>query len=228
MKVVGIYKITNLITGDCYIGQSKDIYRRWKRHKNPNTWERDKTNKLYCAFESYGVESFSFEIIEQCTEELLKQREKYWIKAYNSQEQYNKITCGGDGTFCSQDVVEIRKRYANKERKKEVWKDYKSKINWSGFCKVWIGNTWKDIMPEVYSKENKKFHFHNTHQKGSSNGMAKLTEEDVVKIRKRFVKNEKWQDVYEDYKNKLTKESFFNVWRGYNWKHIVPDIYKKD
>ena len=28
-SITGIYKITNLITEECYIGQSVDIYKRW-------------------------------------------------------------------------------------------------------------------------------------------------------------------------------------------------------
>ena len=33
MKKIGIYKITNKINNKCYIGQSKDIYKRWKYEK---------------------------------------------------------------------------------------------------------------------------------------------------------------------------------------------------
>ena len=32
--ICGIYKITNQVNSKIYIGQSKDIYRRWKEHKN--------------------------------------------------------------------------------------------------------------------------------------------------------------------------------------------------
>lgn len=76
-------------------------------------------------------------------------------------------------------------------------------------------------MPEVYTEENKEFHKHNTGQKGSSNGRALLTEEDVYNIRK--MKKEgynKWE-VYEMYKNTgIKKSSFEYTWQGNNWKHI--------
>ena len=67
-------------------------------------------------------------------------------------------------------------------------------------------------MPEVYTPENKEFHLHNTGNKGSSNGRSRLTEEDVRSIRTRRKNGEQLKNVYEDYKDKLTKGSFKNVW----------------
>lgn len=121
-----------------------------------------------------------------------------------------------------EDVIDIRTRYDNHERCKEVEILYSAKIGHSGFSKIWKGETWKDIMPEVYTKENKEFHLHNTGQKGSSNGRSKLTEEDVYAIRLRKKNGEDWRAVYQDYKYTGIKEGpFYNTWCGYNWKHVV-------
>lgn len=81
-KICGIYKITNLINGKVYIGQSQDIYRRWKEHKYARN-KRD-CSALYGAFNKYGFENFSFEIIECCPLELLNEREIYYISLYHS------------------------------------------------------------------------------------------------------------------------------------------------
>lgn len=109
--------------------------------------------------------------------------------------------------------------YCNKN--KEVEKLYSDRIGHSGFSKIWKGETWIHIMPEVYTKENKDFHLHNTGQKGEENGRALLTKEDVVSIRTRRNNGEKWEDVYEEYKDKGIKPgSFYNTWKGYNWKTI--------
>ena len=37
-KISGVYKITNNITGDCYIGSSSNIKQRWAAEKSPSTW----------------------------------------------------------------------------------------------------------------------------------------------------------------------------------------------
>lgn len=231
--MVGIYKITNKINNKCYIGQSIHIEQRWKEHKSKYQQNRKSDLPLYKAFEKYGINNFIFEILEECSEDLLNEREKYWINFYNSlvhQNGYN-IREGGDGTsgenhprhkLTEEDVKDIRIRYNNHQRCKEVEKLYFNKIGHSGFSKIWKGQTWKHIMPEVYTKENKEFHLHNTGQKGSQNGHSKLTEQDVIIIRTRRKNGEKVKDVYQDYQF-LTFGSFKNTWYGYNWKNIVVE-----
>ena len=81
-KICGIYKITNLVNGKVYIGQSQDIYSRWKEHK----YARNKREcfALYGAFKKYGLDNFSFEIVECCPFEQLNEKEIYYIAQYHS------------------------------------------------------------------------------------------------------------------------------------------------
>jgi group I intron endonuclease len=67
IKMTGIYKITNLINGKSYIGQSLHIERRFLQHKSPYERERYSNKPLYKAFEKYGIENFDFSIIEECS-----------------------------------------------------------------------------------------------------------------------------------------------------------------
>lgn len=76
-KISGIYKITNKVTGDFYIGSSKNIKHRWACHKSPARWAYRPGMKLYQAMAQYGLDSFIFEVIEETT--MLKEREQYWI-----------------------------------------------------------------------------------------------------------------------------------------------------
>ena len=64
-KISGIYKITNTITGDFYIGSSKNINRRWAEHKHPSKWKRFPNNQLYKDMQEYGVDKFVFEVLEE-------------------------------------------------------------------------------------------------------------------------------------------------------------------
>ena len=75
MKISAVYKITNTVTGDFYIGSSKNIKSRWAHHKCKSTWMQ--TAKLYQAFNKYGIKSFRLEIIEKTSD--LNNRKKYWI-----------------------------------------------------------------------------------------------------------------------------------------------------
>lgn len=119
------------------------------------------------------------------------------------------------------DVIDIRIRYNNLERRNQVYELYKDRIGESGFSKIWKGETWKTVMMEVYTPENKYYHLHDTSNSGSKNGRAKVTEEDVRTIRLRKKQGEKLLEVYKDYENKLTKGSFTNIWSYQNWKNIV-------
>lgn len=231
--MIGIYKITNQINQKIYVGQSNDIKRRFAQHKSPYEQNRFAEKPLYKAFKKYGISNFTFEVIEECKIEELNDKEAYWIKQLKTliyENGYN-ITCGGNGVaeenhpkhkLTKQDVIDIRTRYNNHERCKEVEKLYSDRIGHSGFSKIWKGETWKSIMPEVYTKENKEFHRHNTGQSGSQNGRALLTEEDVIAIRLRKKNGEYWKDVYEDYKfTGIKSKCFQQTWLGYNWKNVV-------
>lgn len=93
--ICGIYKITNLINGHCYIGQSRNIKKRWEEHRTRafNIEDDGYNYPLYKSFRKYGLQNFSFEIIEQCSEKQLNEKENYWIQFY--QANYNQ-TIGQD------------------------------------------------------------------------------------------------------------------------------------
>lgn len=232
--MIGIYKITNRINENSYIGLSTNIEKRWSKHKlnykNEKSKEYNKT--LYRAFRKYGIENFSFEIIEICDREDLANKEIFWISYYDTfANGYNEtpggeiICVGGEKhpnhKLTEEDIKNIRNYYKCKARKKDVYSLYENRIGKSGFSKIWNGITWKNIMPEVYTTENKIFHKSNTANKGSQNGRSKLNEKDVYNIRLRKKKGEALSEVYKDYSNKITYKSFANVWSYQNWKNII-------
>lgn len=104
-KISGIYKITNLVNGKMYIGQSIDIYKRWREHKaiSLNKESQAYNYPIYCAFRKYGFENFKFEVIEECSTDKLDEKEIYYIEKYNTftlwknSNGYNQ-TIGGSGT----------------------------------------------------------------------------------------------------------------------------------
>ena len=86
-RKTGIYKITNLENGMCYVGQAVDIAERWKQHiKRGIGADPPTSNKLYPAMLAIGVENFTFEIIEQCNGSKLSEREQYWQDFYHAKD----------------------------------------------------------------------------------------------------------------------------------------------
>ena len=78
-EVCGIYKITNQKTDLVYIGQAVDMSTRWKNHAKAGLGiDTPANNKLYKAMKEDGLESFSFEILEQCSREELNEKERFY------------------------------------------------------------------------------------------------------------------------------------------------------
>lgn len=93
-----IYKITNLINGKEYIGKTNlTIEDRFKQHIRDSKRKSFEKRPLYDAINKYGIENFIVEKVEQCKEDLLNEREQYWIDHYNTYHNGYNATIGGDG-----------------------------------------------------------------------------------------------------------------------------------
>ena len=82
-KTCGVYKITNKINGKFYIGSSNNIERRWYNHKLLLTEGTHDNQHLQNAWNLYGNNNFSFEIIEECLPEVQFEREQYYLDSLN-------------------------------------------------------------------------------------------------------------------------------------------------
>lgn len=215
-----VYKITNNINGKVYIGITTcSLEYRWSRHLTEGRNENN-TKHLYKAMRKYGLDNFSIKQIDSTDDfEELGRLERYYIKKYNSQspEKGYNLTAGGESNqwdanlaakLSHEDVVQIREIYAMCELKlEECWKLFKDKISYSAFQKVWDGTTWQGIMSEVYTKENIQAHNAQKSNPGSQNGNAKMTDEDVVQVRKYYV-DHTLQETYDKYGQGYSKDGF--------------------
>jgi len=232
----GIYKITNLINQKCYIGKTNDSDRRWHDHQRlaftEGHKEYDKT--LYRAMRKYGLENFSFEVIEELKDYSLSgEREQYWIQYYDSYINGYNESLGGDGgsikghclgenngraKLTTEDVIKIRQLYNQGISKKECYELFKDKITESGFARVWLGRTWQNIMPEVYTEENKKRN-ESLGKANGAKGRRLLTEEQIKDIRIRQQKESAFI-VYQDYSSIISKSTFDDIWYKRTYKEI--------
>lgn len=89
--MTGIYRITNKATGECYVGKSKHVKERWTEHFSKG-YGAMHSGKFQAAIDEYGKEGFTFDILEECDEATLHERERYWINALAP--EYNTVTDG--------------------------------------------------------------------------------------------------------------------------------------
>lgn len=86
-KFTGIYKITNIITGKCYIGQAVDIRSRLMEHVNNN---HSKKFVIYKAIEKYGAENFEAKrwLFSFDKNDIVERIKYYTSGEYATQKQY--------------------------------------------------------------------------------------------------------------------------------------------
>ena len=119
MKIIGVYKITNTITGDFYIGSSKNVKHRWAEHKCKSTWNRCPNNPLYKDMQNYGIDKFAFEVLEEVEPDSLKETEQQFIETLKP--TYNR--CRANGWDCER-YKEYNKEYRKSDKYKEYQKEY--------------------------------------------------------------------------------------------------------
>lgn len=116
-KISGVYKITNTVSGDFYIGSSKDIKRRWRDHKKISLWKRYSNNKMYQDFQKYGIDYFVFEILAEVEPDKLKEVEQQFIEKLHP--TYNSIRANG------WDIEKQKIRIKRYQQKSDKYKEYK-------------------------------------------------------------------------------------------------------
>lgn len=112
MKKCGIYRITSP-SGKVYVGQSINIEKRFYQYRKLYC---KKQPVLYNSFIKYGVENHIFEIIEECSEDSLNEKESYYIDYYNSYK--NGMNCSLGGEFTPSKLLEVRLKQSETRKRK--------------------------------------------------------------------------------------------------------------
>lgn len=95
-----LYRIFNILNGKSYIGKTySGFYKRLQQHIVESSRTKSKHRPLYIAFNKYGIDNFSAEILGEFEQGMLESKEIEYIKLYNSYGKggYN-ATLGGDGS----------------------------------------------------------------------------------------------------------------------------------
>ena len=184
-----IYKITNNINNKIYIGQTikSRPTDRFSQHRYcARHLEQEKSvSYLHRAMNAEGVDNFTFEIIEEVKNEILNEREIYWINFYNSivPNGYN-LTLGGDGTAGYSRPQSLEEREKRKQSNKQFYIEHpEARTQLSERTKkLWENEEYRKKVTE----SNKKFYQeHPDMFKGENNPMygKKHSEDALIKIR---------------------------------------------
>jgi group I intron endonuclease len=210
-----IYKITNKINQKIYIGKHAS--------KRKHYWGSGKRIKL--AIKKYGKENFLQEIIEYCeNEEQLSNREIFWINYFDARNEdigYN-ILEGGEGNSIICKGYWLNKKLSD-EHKKNISK-YHADV--SGEKNPMFGKTRSESFKEnlrkiktgfKYSEETKLIESKNN--MGAKNSNSKLTDENVIEIRKAYENGITMKDLAN--KHSVNKPCIWKIVHNYTWKHLI-------
>lgn len=138
----GIYQIKNVIDGKTYVGYSKNIERRLKKHFSNLSKDSHDNQYLQNAWNKYGEKNFESSILEEVDSLLLKEREKEYIQNLKTKypNGYN-LTDGGDG------IVNLEESSKNKIREAQLGNKNRSGaiLSQETRNKISIGNKGKTI-----------------------------------------------------------------------------------
>lgn len=121
--ICGVYKIVNKVNNKIYIGSSVNILERWIAHKYRLRLGEHGNQYLQRTYDKYGMDNLQFSIIEECSIELLTQREQYWIDYYGglgSSILYNMKEPEGDHKVLPEVVEKIKQKLSGRPVSNEV------------------------------------------------------------------------------------------------------------
>lgn len=122
-QLSGIYRILNRVNGNCYIGSSLNIEKRYKHHLSTLRHNSSRCSILQKAFNKYGEDNFEFQVLLCCKPEYRLYYEQELIRELDS--QYNVFTNVSDSplrqfTFSEESRSKIRNSRQNLVFNKET------------------------------------------------------------------------------------------------------------
>lgn len=126
---IGIYRFLNITNGKSYIGRSNDLKHRYYEHINLLRKGIEPCTKLNRAWQKYGEDSFVYEVLCYCEEDMLNTLEKQYIQKYDSFKNRYNCTKGGDGILGYRHTAEAKEKIGRAARGKAYTDEEKKKMS---------------------------------------------------------------------------------------------------
>lgn len=150
---MGIYLIQNVITGERYVGSSRDVYHRRNQHFSELQKGVHRNNRIQSSYNQYGKENFIFNVLEDVeNKDDLVLREQYWLDTINP--EYNLLKTANNNTLTrSEFLLEKYKRHGDLIRGKKASEETKKKQT-LGLLEYWATPGIKDSRRLTQDQKN--------------------------------------------------------------------------
>ncbi len=213
MKEYLIYLITNKINGKVYVGKTDNPTKRWRDHVERAYCGRPRERfYVHHAIAKYGVENFTFEIIEKHeTAEEMREAEIFFIAYLKSlgAQLYNQ-TDGGEG--CNGRVVSQVTR--DKISKSHMGINHTEETK----LKISIENKQRFLDPEYRERNKKQLQENAKNRSGEKSNFSKLKSEDVISIRSKYSEGISIDDLSTEYD--VTRTNIKMIIDRKTWKNL--------
>lgn len=235
--MTGIYIITNEVNSKCYIGKSEiSIEGRWKDHinklkSNKHINRNSKPDKLQKAWNKYGEDNFTFDILEECLPEECNEREIYWIAYYDSFKNGYNQTLGGEINYWQgkKRPEETKKKISNSKKGQHHTEVAKLKIS-----KANKGKKRSEEAKEKMSEAAKNRKMPEDFGKKVSEALKgkPKSEEHIKKVAAahkgmKYNKNKRDPQMYEDIKDGINYKDFYNKYKSYKIYYSIKKELKQ-
>ena len=182
--MTGIYVITNITNLMNYVGSSVCIHKRWNEHK----WALGKgiheNSHLQRAWNKYGEEAFSFNLVEECQVTELIEREQFWIDFLEFDKLYNQSKSASSPMLGRKHSEESKAKMSEQQKgkprsieqriKQSATMKAVARSNSGSFKKGHIpSNTGESRSPETCAKISVKLKGHSVPWEGKKRGPYK-------------------------------------------------------
>lgn len=195
--MIGIYSITNIINNKRYIGQSKNIYKRWSKHKSELRNNKHANQHLQTAWNKYGESCFIFEVLEECSVDDLDTLERQYIAKYKANDR--------NFGYCFEDGGSLNKHCSEETKAKISKKLMHHLVSAEVIQKLKLSHIGKHLSEEAKKKVSE------------FNKGKKLTEEQKAKLSA----SHKGKKLSEEHKAKLSASHMGHKWSEETRRKVI-------
>lgn len=110
-RISAVYQILNLETGESYVGGTRNVKGRWKKHRSMLRANNHCNKKLQLAWNKFGESSFEVRVLQVCDKECMREFEKSWIARLDSCSRgYNSTPLGAGPDYATREKIGARSR----------------------------------------------------------------------------------------------------------------------
>lgn len=215
-----IYMHTSKTSGKSYIGKtSKTVEQRLNEHFNHANNEKIKTTHFHKALLKYGLDDFDTVVLEETEDS--SEREKFWIKHYDTLNNGYNMTAGGDGASGYKQTSEHKEKIRQANLGSKRSDDQKKNISDAHLGQV----PWNKGTSEGAQHLHGEFVCPHCKKEGTSLGTMKMWHFDYCKENPNGLTRDKFK---RPAKSEQMKESMQNMLTALDIRDNVRKLISKD